>query len=195
MFSNVAEKIVSNMEKQHMIQAERRSIYQYGINQMLSMLLNIITILALGLIFHMSAEAIVFTCAYIPVRIYAGGFHARTPFRCWILSALMLLAVLIFIKYVDISVYIYDMPAFIGAVLILIFSPVEDKNKPLDEKEKTVYKRRCIFALAFELLVVVLLRFFQINSVSACIEMAWTTLSIMLITGKIKNFIIDRKEL
>ena len=106
MFSYITEKIVSNMEKQNMIQTDRINIYKYGISQMFNMLLNIATFLVIGLIFHMTLETIIFTAAYIPLRIYAGGFHAKTPFKCWIVSAVMLIAVLSAIKYADLKLYV-----------------------------------------------------------------------------------------
>lgn len=194
MFTYVTEKIVSNMEKQNMIQTDRRNIYKYGINQMLNMLLNIATFLVIGLLFHMEFETVIFTAAYIPLRIYAGGFHAKTPFKCWIVSAVMLLLVLLVMKYADLSLYVYDMLALIGTVVILVLSPVEDKNKPLDKLEKKVYKKRCMWTLAAELLIFILLRFFQRNTVSICFEVEWVTLSIMLIAGKLKNSIIANKK-
>lgn len=194
MFTYVTEKIVSNMEKQNMIQTDRRNIYKYGINQMLNMLLNIATFLVIGLLFHMEFETVIFTAAYIPLRIYAGGFHAKTPFKCWIVSAVMLLLVLLVMKYADLSLYVYDMLALIGTVVILVLSPVEDKNKPLDKLEKKIYKKRCMWTLVAELLIFIILRFFQRNTVSICFEVVWVTLSIMLIAGKIKNSIIANKK-
>lgn len=194
MFTYVTEKIVSNMEKQNMIQTDRRNIYKYGINQMLNMLLNIATFLVIGLLFHMEFETVIFTAAYIPLRIYAGGFHAKTPFKCWIVSAVMLLLVLLVMKYADLSLYVYDMLALIGTVVILVLSPVEDKNKPLDKIEKKIYKKRCMWTLVAELLIFIILRFFQRNTVSICFEVVWVTLSIMLIAGKIKNSIIANKK-
>lgn len=194
MFTYVTEKIVSNMEKQNMIQTDRRNIYKYGINQILNMLLNIATFLVIGLLFHMEFETVIFTAAYIPLRIYAGGFHAKTPFKCWIVSAVMLLLVLLVMKYADLSLYVYDMLALIGTVVILVLSPVEDKNKPLDKIEKKIYKKRCMWTLVAELLIFIILRFFQRNTVSICFEVVWVTLSIMLIAGKIKNSIIANKK-
>lgn len=174
-----------------MIQTDRINIYKYGINQMFNMLLNIATFLVIGLIFHMTLETIIFTAAYIPLRIYAGGFHAKTPFKCWIVSAVMLIAVLSAIKYADLKLYVFDILALIGIAVILVLSPVEDKNKPLDELEKKIYKKRCILTFAAELLIFVLLRIFQIDTASICFEAVWITLSLMLIAGKIKNSIID----
>lgn len=195
MFIHITEKIVSNMEKQNMIQANRRSVYKYGINQMLNMLLNTITFLMIGLFFDMVLETVIFTSAYIPLRIYAGGFHAKTPFKCWIVSALMLLFVLLFIRYMDVNIKFYDFLALIGSIIIFFLSPVEDKNKPLDDVEKVVYKKRCIFVFVIELLIIITLRFFQKNDISICIEITWFALSVMLIAGKIKNGMIAKRKL
>ncbi len=194
MFIRITEKVLSNMEKQNMIQTDQRSVYMYGINQMLNILLNILTYLVIGLIFHMTLETIIFTCAYIPLRIYAGGFHAKTPFRCWITSGLMLFAVLFFMKYVSLNAFEYDIIAVVCAVIILILSPVEDKNKPLDDKEKPIYKIRSIIVFSAELIIVFLLKLFHNDSIVLCIEMVWITLCTMLAAGKFKNYLIIKGE-
>ena len=193
MFTNIAEKIEGNMEKQHLIQTDRRSIYKYGINQMLNMLLNTLTFLLVGLLFHKITETVIFTSAYIPLRIYAGGFHAKTPLRCWCISAIMIIAVMIIINYADNYVFVYDIFSLIAAGLILALSPIEDKNKPLDKVEKKIYKKRCIIVLVIEFLLLIVFRFFQNDNFSICIEMTWITLSLMLLIGIAKNHIIEKK--
>lgn len=181
------------MEKQHLIQTDRRSIYKYGINQMLNMLLNTLTFLLVGLLFHKITETVIFTSAYIPLRIYAGGFHAKTPLRCWCISAIMIIAVMIIINYADNYVFVYDIFSLIAAGLILALSPIEDKNKPLDKVEKKIYKKRCIIVLFIEFLLLIVFRFFQNDNFSICIEMTWITLSLMLLIGIAKNHIIEKK--
>jgi len=41
----------------------------------------------------------------------------------------------------------------VSAILIFAFSPIEDKNKPLDEIEKKVYRRRAMVAWTVEVLL------------------------------------------
>ena len=41
-----------------------------------------------------------FILAYIPIRSYAGGYHASTQLRCYILSNAVVVAVLIAIRLV-----------------------------------------------------------------------------------------------
>lgn len=85
----------------------------------------------------MVPEGIIFTAAYIPIRIYSGGYHAKTPQRCWLFSAIMLLMVLCIIKYTPNNpafFWIYTVLSLVSCVIIWILSPVEDKNKTLDKQ-------------------------------------------------------------
>ena len=43
-------------------------------------------------------ETIIFIITYIPIRIYAGGYHARTQTKCYIFSVFMLILALYIIK-------------------------------------------------------------------------------------------------
>lgn len=194
MFIHISEKIVNNMEKQNVIQTDHRSIYKYGINQILNMLLNILTFFMIGLISKMLTETVIFTAAYIPMRIYAGGYHASTPKRCWFASGIMLVAFLLFVRYADFDEYVYNVLLLVGIMIILILSPVEDRNKPLDKKEIKIYKARCIIVFALEFALYMLFKYFQVSIVSKCLETVWITMSTMLIIGKIKNSFLKRQE-
>ena len=99
MFSKCSEKIADKLQCNNIIDDERYEICRYGINQLFSTILDFATILLIGFVFNMVLEGIIFTATYIPIRIYAGGYHAKTPQRCWLFSAIMLLIVLCIIKY------------------------------------------------------------------------------------------------
>ena len=72
-------------------------------------------------------------------------------------------------------------------MVVFIFSPVEDKNKPLDMIEQSVYKKRAIVISLVELLLSILLKTLGLDSLFVAIVYSYTVLSIMLIAGKIKN--------
>lgn len=82
--------------------------------------------------------------AYIPLRMLAGGYHAKTPLRCYNFSVIMLIVVSIGIKYISITDWGYYILLATTALIVIVFSPVEDKNKPLDETESKAYKRRTV---------------------------------------------------
>ena len=56
---------------------------------------------------------------------------------------------LLFIGYVDLSI-IYIILLLVGMVVCFAFAPVEDKNKPLDRDEISVFKKRAYLILSIE---------------------------------------------
>lgn len=64
--------------------------YIYGINQIFVSVLNVSSTLIIGWIFSVVLEIEVFMTTYIPLRSFAGGYHAKTPLRCYLLSLMML---------------------------------------------------------------------------------------------------------
>lgn len=194
MFLPLTDKIINGMEKRKRFDPQRKNIYRCGINQMLNMLLNIVTFFVIGLVFNKIVETIIFTFAYIPLRSYAGGFHASTPFRCWIISAIMLISVFSFMILVNPNVYVYDTMGLSAVFLIILLSPVEDKNKPLDDIEIKVYKKRTIIILFTEIASVIVLKLSNLTELSSMIEITFATLSIMIIFGIIKNMVYDKTD-
>lgn len=89
-------------------------------------LLNLFTIVTLGLIYGMLKEVSVFTLAYVPLRSYAGGFHAKTHMKCYVCSILIINAVLLIIKFSMFSETVCYIIAFLSSIVIFFFSPVED---------------------------------------------------------------------
>ena len=83
-------KIVNNLVHSGVIKEEDAEIYIYGINQILTSVLSVSSALIIGLIFGVFPEIAVFMAAYIPLRSFAGGYHAKTPLSCYVFSVIML---------------------------------------------------------------------------------------------------------
>jgi len=73
----------------------------------------------------------------------------------------------------------------VSAILIFAFSPIEDKNKPLDEIEKKVYRRRAIIILVAEVVLAFGLIIINLMSFAVCIIFSLVTLSVLLIVSKV----------
>ena len=70
---------------------------------------------------------------------------------------------------------------------ILVLSPVEDRNKPLDEMEHKVYKKRAVIIAAIELPISGLLKLAGLDSLLVAVVYSFAILAFMLVAGKIKN--------
>ena len=137
-------------------------------------------------------ETIIFTIGYIPLRIYAGGYHAKTPFRCWCLSNIILVVSLVLVRNAGKFYIAFCILSLIAVMVLIILMPVEDLHKPLDQNDRKKYKKRGITILVVEIclsIVFVLLHYIQISIV---LNSIWVLLSVMLILGVIKNKLIRK---
>lgn len=78
MRSVMTEKITDILVSNEIIIEENSNLYSYGLQQGLLMILNIATILGIGMVLNMVWESIVFLLTFIPLRSNAGGYHAKT---------------------------------------------------------------------------------------------------------------------
>lgn len=95
MFEEASNRITAWLSKIKIISSDQEVVCKWGMTHILDTLFNIATFTAIGLLFRMLPETAVFTVAYIPLRSFAGGYHAKTPFRCWVISNFLLIAALL----------------------------------------------------------------------------------------------------
>lgn len=174
------ERIADELASNNVINSEDRELYTYGLRQGLLMLLNILTILIAGEIFGMLWQSVVFMVTYIPLRTYAGGYHARTQLRCYISSVVLIVAVLLGIRFIPWINLVRITVAVISGLVIYILSPVEDMNKPLDAEEVKVHGRKARIILAFEFGVLILLVIFGESNVAECMSVSLLALSAII---------------
>lgn len=192
MFSSIAEKITIHLESNNAFKSEDRAIYQYGVQQGLSIMLNLSTTLLLGIVTGMIWESIIFLAAYMLLRRYAGGFHAKTPARCYIYSSVMVLLALLGIKYMYNSILISICMFIVGSLIIFLFSPIEDKNKPLDAAEQLVYQKRTRFYLIVEAVLDMAMMCLGFKVLYEPISISLFCLGILVALGKVKNVIRNK---
>lgn len=187
MFNYVSARITENMVKSGAVADEDKELYLFGIQQGLTIVLNLVTTVIIGLAFGVLWQVMLFMTAYIPLRSFAGGYHAKTPQRCYVLSILLLIAVALMIKYVDLHIYAQLGLLISASITVFVMSPVGNENKPLDELEKKVYKRKTIVICISEISVAIV--FLCLNLTSLAVSMIWAVVVCagMLILGKVKN--------
>lgn len=194
MKNNVPAKITESLIKAGAVPPEDSALYEYGIRQGIFLVINIATAVLIGLFLGMVWQCIIFLIAYNPVRTYAGGYHAGTPLVCYLLSIPMVVAVLLGIKLIPWNGYICAIALFIALMIIVLLAPVEDRNKPLNEREKTVYGRRAGVYSAVLSGMAVTLWFAGMAQISLSIVMALGVAAVMLVLGAVKNSNYEEKK-
>lgn len=151
---------------------EMRELYEYAIYILLSGLFHLFSVVALGLCFNMVLESLVFYCSFILIRKFAGGYHAKTPTRCYIFSVItsvVALCLIILIGYSNsVYYYIFVTIEILCVLFIIARSPLDNENKPLNAKEKKIFKTLSVVISLLLFVISLLLKWvgFDILSVS-----------------------------
>jgi len=187
MMNNISERIADSLVNAGAAPLEDKALYEYGIRQGILLVINIATAVLIGLVLGMFWQSIIFLLAYNPVRTYSGGYHARTALACYLLSIPMMLFVLLGIKMLPWNGYICAIALLCSVVIIVVLAPVADPNKPLNEKEKIVYKGKARTYTAVFFGAALMLWVVGMRQVSLSIMMALGVAAVMLVLGTIKN--------
>ena len=188
-----AEKVTTELVKSQKIKLEDQELYRYGIEQGILILLNVLTALAIGLIFHCLFYVVIFSVAFVPLRSYAGGFHAKTKVRCFLSSTVTIIVSMVCIQQIRWTETENILITVISAVVIWIMAPVENGNKRLDSVEYRVYRQRTRKILLLEVLLFVLSLTFGWEDLVIVITMVFSIVCVVLVTGKVK-MLKDRRR-
>lgn len=181
---DIFDKVISVNDN---IKEEDKELYKYGLRQGIFIIINLLTTILLGYIFKNVWQAVIFMIAYSPLRVYAGGFHTKTQLRCYIFSIFLTIAVIYANRYIPETNLNIIIITIISCIMVFSLSPVEDRNKPLDKTERAVYRKRSLYVLLFEVILIVLLLCIGFKFVALSVSISLLALSLMLIAGKIKN--------
>lgn len=172
MLKSIAEEVTVVMAANDIIKTEEMEAYTYGLELLIPKVILYVVILVVSLITDTFLMSVAFVILLMSLRRYSGGFHCKTAEICVIVSFLMYLLAIFGYEFVSfIPNMVYGVSTVLSSVIVLIFSPVEDKNRPLDETEKKLYRQKAMIALSFILILEfasLILEFRALSYLSAC---------------------------
>ena len=186
MISSDANNITNYLICKKVIKDDDREIYQYGFEQVFSSLLNIATMLLLGIILGKIYQSLVLILSFMALRSYSGGYHANTPLQCYLLTVMSISTALSIMKFITIDRFICLGLLVLSSVVILLLSPIGSKNKPLDEIEKIIYRKKTIIVWSVETCVAIVFIILDITEIHIAITLAQVIISIALIFGNLQ---------
>ena len=163
--NSLAEYLCNKAIAVNAIESQEKDLYMYGFGLLISSIYTWGTFILLGLFFNSLLSAICFMLLFIPLRIFCGGFHRKSYFKCYT-SSLFLFLYVYFISKVSFLeevnlVLLMALPLAIWC--IWKFAPLEDSNKPLDSCELIKYSKISKSILAVEVIIIFILWLYQIN--------------------------------
>lgn len=147
--------ITSWMIASRYVNEEDREVIEYGLIQGIYSLLGILGTICFGGILNIFLESIIFIITLIPLRMYAGGYHADSRKKCIVISIILTIIALYGIRYWNISEVYSLWSGMIAAGVLFFLIPVEGTTR-LDDIEKAMYRRKGRLILILEMLVFIL---------------------------------------
>lgn len=190
----VVDRLVLKLIKDGAIEEEDREIYEYGFEQGIILLINIACTVLIGIAMRMLWEVLVFMIAYIPLRTNAGGFHAKTQLRCFFYSNFLVVVILAVSKILKGYIPVLAVLALAAAAVIFLLAPVEDQNKPLDEREVEVYGRKARRALVADFAAAVGFWLVSYEAGTSTVIVSMFSLAVFLVMGYVKNIRLKSRK-
>lgn len=180
---SISQRMANHLLRKDVITQEDYEIYLFGIEQVLSTTFNLLSVLLLGMALQCVLQMVLLVTAFIVLRSYAGGYHASTPLRCYLLSMTIIFIFLSALKYFNWDIRVLMGLLLVSGVVILTLAPVDTENKPIDEVEYHHYRRKAIIVWAIEVFLVVLCAVLGFEIVVESIVATHVIMAMTLIVG------------
>lgn len=187
MISDISKRTAGFLSKNMIIETEYEEVYAYGIEILLSTILNFIVAFIIALISHEFVACLINLTAFVTIRIYAGGYHADTHLGCMTTLIGVLLIFIFVTKFISLELIMILSPILliISAVIIFKYAPVEHPNKPLSDKKKLKLRRKALISLSIWILFCICFYFIKTELTFYAVSGIFS-LAVALITERIK---------
>ncbi len=124
--------------------------YQYGLELLFSTFINLLLVVCIALASGHAWQFVPYLMVFIPLRIFAGGYHAKNHALCIASNAFLFLAVLELSELASPAFFVIT--SAISFALVILYAPVPARNKPLSSQER---KRGRFISIVFSALLLV----------------------------------------
>ncbi len=138
LIDGLGNKLCDALVKNKIVEPEDVEVYRYGLNNGITILLNILVSVLFGVITGRLEMVLVFLFFYGILRTYAGGMHCENKLLCFVCS-IAILCFPVFSYQIFLVVAWKTEILYIGVaamIMVLILCPVESRKKPLDDEER-----------------------------------------------------------
>lgn len=184
----VSDYLVNMIIENGIVTEKDREIYAYGISQGIVILQNIFITIFIGALLGNIYQTVVFLCSYIPLRSFAGGYHALSERKCfWNSIALIIIIQVYFTYYQLVNFKILLVTVFLSLIVIYRIAPMQSPNKVISEMESKFFKQKINKIMFMQVVLCLISIIYEIESVQSGIFINVIVVAFLLILGKILN--------
>ena len=188
------KKLLSFLIKNQSISREDRELYEYAIKVVVHAFINILSTIIIGLFLGMLKESICLFFTYFILRKFSGGLHLNKYIYFLLNSLVLMILTLLTIKHLEQNTYnvIFMVSITFSTIFIFFFSPLDNENKKLTDKEKLVYRIvSVILSIVFYIVSVMLIS--KQSELGYSYGCGLMLTAILLIAGWIKKFLVEKR--
>lgn len=150
--TGMESKLYRLLYKEGYVNERNSKVVESGIKRIQHLVQDIALALLAGCLMKSIGVSIVMEIIYFPLRCYSGGYHASSDRVCKYLSWGSAVGCLVVINFVPIPINIQHLLIIFSVACIMILAPVESCKKPLYDRERVIFRRRCLLVTVAVLL-------------------------------------------
>lgn len=152
MLAEISGRLTKKLQYKKYIDENETDVYSYSIEIFLASLINLIIVLGIGAVAGHVLECIIFSAAFVPMRMMKGGLHASNHLLCAVILAVTETAMLAVIHF---DFCLWFIPILALFTIINLFIKVQSGNDALSEVYKAkLIKRGRIYTIACSAIIV-----------------------------------------
>lgn len=189
MISKLAKNIAHFFVIQNITDESKEVIYAYGMELLISDMLNTLIVLLIALISHTFSSAAIFVAVFVGLRHFVGGYHANSHLSCMF----TLVVVMLIFSYGICNVSRQFRQAFsigfaaLAILIIFCIAPVPHPNKPMSEEKRVKLKQRSRILVVILSAIAMMLLIFRFNEFSLCISSGMLLSAVAALLGYFLN--------
>ncbi len=146
----ISKKITDILVTNEIIESQKKDIYFYCLDFALDLILFNCSLLLIGGLLDFFLPSLVYIIILVPIRMLAGGAHAKSPYSCFLLSYSIYFLTL-FLSRLPYLIMpgLYILLISLLTVMIWVLAPVGNAHKHYTTAERTKIKKKLFFLLFF----------------------------------------------
>ncbi|WP_448902661.1 accessory gene regulator B family protein [Eubacterium sp.] len=159
---NISIFFINKLEKENLIN-QHYELYLYGLNNLFTFLLNIITLFIIALFINRVFMLIIFLISFMPLRSYSGGFHCHSQICCYFFSNIIISIILLLQPFILSHLLFVTILSIVFCLYIFHIKPYSNKIRRLNLDEITRFNKAKNYTLIF-IIIFAFFSFFLIQN-------------------------------
>jgi len=152
LITKISRDIARTLINNSVISFDEISVYQYGIELALVTFFESMGLVIFALMTGRILETTAFVVAFTPLRLTAGGYHAKTVYRCFLYFLIMIIGSIAVTNGLSLHQYpvVSIIISFIAVTIIFVFAPADVENRRISITEESEFRNNArLLSLAY----------------------------------------------